>query len=491
MGERGGFRDRAPHERGDRFGDARGGGFRDGGRREGGGPHADRAERGFRAGAGRDRPARDDSYRDSGPRERYSRDDTRRGGGFGDRDRDRGRDRGHGDRSAERPGGYRRPTGPADDRGARGDRWQDRGAERGREREADRPGSSSVDGRGFRPNRDGHDAHPGSSNRADAGPGRRGNRDEPRGARRFDGTGRADQVGRPHRRPDDNRREGTGTVDERSAPREPEPALSDEIDARDLDREVREELRSLARPVAERVARHLVAAGQLVDESPEVALAHAVAARRLAPRIAAVREAAGLTAYFAGEWQNAIAELRTYHRMTGRQTHLAVIADCERALGRPERAVDLYRTVDRGQLAADEAAELLIVAAGARGDLGQHDAAVAMLQVRELTSEPEAPWAARLRYAYADALLAADRRDEAREWFARAAEVDEELVTDAAERLLDLDGVVIEDAIEEPAGDEDGAAEVADVADVAGEGDGGDAASGEEPRSADPSDGPE
>ncbi|MFI7593624.1 tetratricopeptide repeat protein [Micromonospora sp. NPDC049359] len=192
------------------------------------------------------------------------------------------------------------------------------------------------------------------------------------------------------------------------------------------------------------MARHLVATGQLIDEDPAEALAHALAARRLASRISAVREAVGLAAYHAGEWQTAIAELRTYHRMTGLQSHLAVLADCERALGRPERAIDLYRGADQEKLDQAVAIELLIVAAGARGDLGQKDAAVAMLQVPDLTSETAAPWTARLRYAYADALLAVGRREEAREWFSRAADVDTEGETDAAERLLELDGVVIE-----------------------------------------------
>ncbi|MFI7650843.1 Replicase polyprotein 1ab [Micromonospora sp. NPDC049460] len=201
---------------------------------------------------------------------------------------------------------------------------------------------------------------------------------------------------------------------------------------------------SLAKPVAETVARHLVATGQLIDEDPAKALAHALAARRLASRIAAVREAVGLAAYHAGEWQTAIAELRTYHRMTGLQSHLAVLADCERALGRAERAIDLFRGADREKLDQAVAIELLIVAAGARGDLGQKDAAVAMLQVPELTVEAAEPWTARLRYAYADALLAVGRREEAREWFSRAADVDTEGETDAAERLLELDGVVIE-----------------------------------------------
>ncbi|MFF5073999.1 Replicase polyprotein 1ab [Micromonospora olivasterospora] len=208
---------------------------------------------------------------------------------------------------------------------------------------------------------------------------------------------------------------------------------------------------SLAKPVAETVARHLVATGQLIDEDPAEALAHALAARRLASRISAVREAVGLAAYHAGEWQTAIAELRTYHRMTGLQSHLAVLADCERALGRPERAIDLFRGADREKLDKSVAIELLIVSAGARGDLGQKDAAVAMLQVRELTNEATEPWAGRLRYAYADALLAVGRREEAREWFSRAAEVDAEGETDAAERLLELDGVLIEgDEDEEP-----------------------------------------
>ncbi|SCL29422.1 hypothetical protein GA0074694_5397 [Micromonospora inyonensis] len=227
--------------------------------------------------------------------------------------------------------------------------------------------------------------------------------------------------------------------------------------ASDLDTAVRAELLSLAKPVAETVARHLVATGQLIDEDPAEALAHALAARRLAARISAVREAVGLAAYHAGEWQTAIAELRTYHRMTGAQSHLAVLADCERALGRPERAIDLFRGADRAALDPATAVELLIVAAGARGDLGQKDAAVAMLQVPELTGDQVQPWTARLRYAYADALLAAARREEAREWFARAAEADPDAETDAAERLLELDGVVLEgdeDEVDEDAGAE-------------------------------------
>ncbi len=228
------------------------------------------------------------------------------------------------------------------------------------------------------------------------------------------------------------------------------PDIPEDIEATDLDNEVRAELMSLAREVADKVSRHLVAAGQIIDEDAELALQHAIAARRLASRIAVVREAVGLAAYAAGDWTTAIAELRTYHRMTGRQTHLAELADCERALGRPERAIDLYRGADVEKMDKSGAIELLIVAAGARGDLGQHEAAVSMLQVRELNADEDAEWAARLRYAYADALLAAGRREEAREWFTRAATADEDGLTDAAERLLELDGVTLQDEDTEP-----------------------------------------
>ncbi|AGL19334.1 hypothetical protein L083_5824 [Actinoplanes sp. N902-109] len=245
--------------------------------------------------------------------------------------------------------------------------------------------------------------------------------------------------------------------------------------AADLDKEVRSELLSLSRDTADRVSRHLVAAGQVIDEDSELALQHAIAARRLASRIAVVREAVGLAAYAAGDWTTAIAELRTYHRMTGRQTHLAELADCERALGRPERAIDLFRSADQDALDKAGSIELLIVAAGARGDLGQHDAAVAMLQIKELTADADAEWAARLRYAYADALLAAGRREEAREWFSRAAAADEDDLTDAAERLLELDGVSIEgdDDDDDEAGAADAAGDVdpGSDADAAGDGD--------------------
>ena len=220
-----------------------------------------------------------------------------------------------------------------------------------------------------------------------------------------------------------------------------------------LDPEARRELRSLARETADLVARHLVMTGRLLDEDPERALAHARAARAMAGRIGVVREASGLAAYAAQEWAEALSELRAARRITGHAAHLAVLADCERALGRPERALAHADDPSVGSLSQDERVELVIVLAGARRDLGQHDAAVLALQDPARRTSAARPWASRLWYAYADALLAAGREQDARTWFERAASVDDEGATDAGDRLLELDGVVLEDVDDEDQAD--------------------------------------
>lgn len=212
-----------------------------------------------------------------------------------------------------------------------------------------------------------------------------------------------------------------------------------------LDDDARRELRSLTKETAELVARHLVMTGRLLDDEPEQALAHARAARALAGRVGVVREAAGLASYAAGEWSEALSELRAARRITGRPEHLAVLADCERALGRPERALAYGDDPAVPSLSQDERVELVIVVAGARRDMGQVDAGVLLLQDPARRTTAARPWAARLWYAYADLLLAAGREAEAREWFGKTADVDVEGQTDAADRVLELDGVVVED----------------------------------------------
>ncbi len=208
---------------------------------------------------------------------------------------------------------------------------------------------------------------------------------------------------------------------------------------------MRQDLRSLSKDTADLTAQHLVMTGRLLDQDPAAALAHARAAGALAGRIGAVREAVGLAAYAAQEWAEALSELRAARRITGRVEHLAVLADCERALGRPERALAVLDDPEVPKLEQAARVELVIVVAGARRDLGQQGAAVLLLQGPARATTARRPWATRLWYAFADALLAAGREDEAREWFAKAAEQDGQGETDAMDRLLHIDGVVLED----------------------------------------------
>lgn len=210
------------------------------------------------------------------------------------------------------------------------------------------------------------------------------------------------------------------------------------MDLTELDRDVRKELLTLPKGLADLVGSHLVAAGSVLDEDPQLALAHARFARSRAGRVAAVREANGVAAYHAGEWSEALTELRAARRLGSGPGHLALLADCERALGRPERALEIARSPEARQLDTDGAVELRIVAAGARRDLGQLDAAVVALQGPDLDMVGREPWRTRLFYAYADNLLAAGREQDAIRWFLAAAEADAEDVTDAAERAMEV-----------------------------------------------------
>jgi tetratricopeptide (TPR) repeat protein len=219
-----------------------------------------------------------------------------------------------------------------------------------------------------------------------------------------------------------------------------EPRLPDDVRAADLDRAMRSELRTLSTVNAETVARYLVQVARLLDADPELAYANAMAAQRRAGRVAVVREVTGLAAYRTGRFAEALAELRTAKRLSGSVHLLPLIADAERGLGRPERALDVAASPEAQRLSTPERVEMLIVVSGARRDLGQLDAAVVALQTGELRQE-RAAWWPRLAYAYADALDAAGRSDEARSWFARAAAADVEGATDAAERLAELDGI--------------------------------------------------
>jgi tetratricopeptide (TPR) repeat protein len=233
------------------------------------------------------------------------------------------------------------------------------------------------------------------------------------------------------------------------------------------------------------VARYLVAAG--LAEDPEQGYGYAQAAKRLAARVGVVREACGITAYRTGHWAEALSEFRAARRMTGRDDYLPIMADCERALGRPDRALALVREANPADLSRAAQVELRIVESGIRRDQGLTEAAILVLQVPELTSSRIRPWSARLFYAYGDALLAADRPGEARDAFLRAVEADPDGETDAAERLDELDGVTFEDLededyleddaedddldddVEEDEGEDDPQAALPDLGDAEGE----------------------
>ena len=217
------------------------------------------------------------------------------------------------------------------------------------------------------------------------------------------------------------------------------PPLDPDITGRELDRSVAAQLKGLPEKLAARVARHLVAAGRLIDTDPKTAYQHTLAARARAARIAVVREACGEAAYHAGEYAEALSELRAAKRMNGNNEYLPVMADCERALGRPEKAVDLARTPAVVNLEDALKAEMTIVEAGARRDLGQIDAALRTLEAAPLRTRSRADWVARLRYTYADTLAAAGRTAEAIEWFHRTVGVDGNEITDAAERAAELE----------------------------------------------------
>lgn len=212
------------------------------------------------------------------------------------------------------------------------------------------------------------------------------------------------------------------------------PPIPDEITGRELDRSVSAQLKGLPEKLAARVARHLVAAGRLIDEDPETAYQHTLAARARAARLAVVREAAGEAAYASGHYAEALAELRAAKRMNGATAYLPIMADCQRALGKPEEALKLAKSPSVAGFPPEAKAEMTLVEAGARRDLGQLDAALRTLELAPLTSKSRAAWVVRLRYAYADTLEAAGRDRDALAWFHRTNAIDSDQVTDAAER---------------------------------------------------------
>ncbi|MCK8614114.1 HAD-IIA family hydrolase [Gordonia sp. C13] len=275
------------------------------------------------------------------------------------------------------------------------------------------------DGRGERDTRDQRES------RGQGGPrGQRGTRSQGDSNRGDSSRGR--RPDRPGRERGDGGRRQQG------------PPLPDDVNASDLDPEVRRDLLTLDKANAEIVAKHLVMVSRLLLEEPALALEHARAARGRASRVGVVRETTGIAAYNAGEWQESATELRAARRITGNNALLPLIADCERGLGRPERAVEIARGDEGRTLTGEDATEMRIVEAGARIDLGEPEKAVVTLQAENLKPGQVGTAPARLYYAYASALYASGRRDDAITWFMNAAAADIDDVTDAEFRLTEL-----------------------------------------------------
>ncbi|GGU37137.1 tetratricopeptide repeat protein [Nocardioides albus] len=223
------------------------------------------------------------------------------------------------------------------------------------------------------------------------------------------------------------------------------PELPDEVTGKELDRAISAQLRGLPEKLAARIARHLVAADMFIDSDPELAYQHAKAAKSRTQRIAVIREALGEAAYAAGHYSEALAELRAAKRMNGATAYLPIMADCHRALGQPEQAIKLAHSPSVVNFEAPAKAEMTIVEAGARRDMGQHDAALRILEQSPLNNKSRESWVVRLRYAYADTLQDAGRDKDALTWFHRTFAIDSEEITDAAARAEALEKTVERD----------------------------------------------
>ncbi|HEX8858206.1 MAG TPA: tetratricopeptide repeat protein [Actinomycetes bacterium] len=207
-----------------------------------------------------------------------------------------------------------------------------------------------------------------------------------------------------------------------------------------LTQEILDELRQTARPHAFSSAARALADAVLAlsEDDPDEAVAAAKQAKTSAPRSAAVRELLGIALYQLGEFKAARTELAAAQRISGQTDLAAMLADVERATGRPEQAIELFRTTDRTKMSPDAAAELLLVAASAYGDMGQPAAGVALIR-------RHARWPAQLsdhhlRLAYAEGALAEQAGDleGAKAAFARVTRTDPGFF-DADERLERLE----------------------------------------------------
>lgn len=228
-------------------------------------------------------------------------------------------------------------------------------------------------------------------------------------------------------------------------PRHQDPVIPDDVTAEQLDRIARNELKTLSKDNADGVARHLVMAARLIDEDPALAHEHAISAARRAGRIAMVRETLAITAYGVGDFALALRELRTYRRISGSNNQLPLMVDSERGVGRPDRALELGRSVDRSTLPNDVQAALAIAMSGARLDQGDAQAALVELEIPQLDPDRAFSYSPDLYFAYAEVLEELGRLEEAVEWRSRADRAETALAAAAGDADDETVEVVEED----------------------------------------------
>ena len=401
-------------------------------------PGSDRPERtyGSRGGSTSSRPgsSRPSEGRTYGDRDSRPSSDRPAGRSFGDRDsRPSSRPsegRSYGDRDSRPPrSGSDRPSRPSEGRS-----YGDRDSRPSSRPSSDRPAGRSYGDRDSRPSSDRpRRSNPFGGDRPKASDDR-GDRSSSRFSER---GGRPDRAG--GRFADDREERPRGRVGEKRV-NVLDPIIPDHITGEELPRAVRNELRTLPEGLALRVARHLAASVEAATVNPEISWQHAKAALSKASRVGIIREAAAEAAYNAGHFAEALIEFRAARRMRGIKEYWPLMADCERACGRPMKAIEMAGDPLVKNLDHASRIEMRIVAAGARLDMGNKEAALATLQCPDLTANSAEPWAARIRYTYADVLEQMGRPQEALEWFHRAAAVDADMLTDSDQRIRKLEG---------------------------------------------------
>ena len=224
------------------------------------------------------------------------------------------------------------------------------------------------------------------------------------------------------------------------------PVIDQDVTGDELGAEMLEELKTLPTGLTITVAQHLVMAERYLEIDAPLALVHAQHAKELAGRFPIVREIAGVAHYINENWQEALNDFRAVKRM-GQSEHLvAMMADCERGLNRPERALEILAT--NKELSGTAKIEAVIVEAGARSDLLQHEAALVALKIPALTGYPADQTAyARLCFAYATTLLHLNRPDEAQIWFGKADSADP-AATDASNHLNEANQTIFLDDLD-------------------------------------------